>query len=53
MFYYHLRVYVYSLFHVYVFSFPYGFNYPALLTTVLFLGHAMVSVVVYMYVFCV
>ena len=31
----------FTLFHVYFFSFPFGFSYLALVTTVLFLQHAM------------
>ena len=31
----------YALYHIYVFVFPYGFSYLALLTMVLFLQHAM------------
>ncbi|CAN0422058.1 unnamed protein product, partial [Scytosiphon promiscuus] len=31
----------FTLFHVYFFSFPFGFSYLALVTTVLFLQHSM------------
>lgn len=31
----------FTLFHVYFFSFPFGFSYLALITTVLFLQHSM------------
>jgi hypothetical protein len=31
----------FSLYHVYFFCFPFGFSYPALMCTVLFLTHAM------------
>lgn len=31
----------FTLFHVYFFSFPFGFSYVALVTTVLFLQHSM------------
>jgi len=31
----------FTLFHIYFFSFPFGFSYLALITTVLFLTHSM------------